>query len=47
MMSLASVLEKKSSWCYLNTCNNNIYYKDKKVTEEDLTSFNLITKLYL
>ena len=46
-MSLASVLERKSSWCYLNTCNNNIYYRDKKVTQDEMTSFNLIRKLFL
>ena len=46
-MSLASVLERKSSWCYLNNCNNNIYYKDKEVTEDDMTSVNLISKQFI
>ena len=24
-LALASVLERKAAWCYLNTCRNNIY----------------------
>ena len=29
-MTLAMVLDWKSSWCYFNNCNNNIYNKDKR-----------------
>ena len=46
-MSLATVLDRKSSWCYFNNCNNNIYNKDKNVTEDDMASFNLMKNLFL
>ena len=46
-MTLAMVLDWKSSWCYFNNCNNNIYNKDKNVTEDDMASFNLMKNLFL
>ena len=44
--SLASAVDRKAAWCYVERCNNNLYYQGG-AGKNDMGTFELLKKLLL
>ena len=45
-LSLASAVDRKAAWCYVERCNNNLYYQGG-AGKNDMGTFELLKKLLL
>ena len=45
-LALSLALHRRATWCYVNTCYNNIYNEHRPVNISHLVNYNVIKKLF-